>query len=176
MTDTFRPEENLPTDEQANRPENISEEPPGNALDEPNNYLEATNEYGDLDNLFTDEPHDTDDAAKNQMENNQDEETAQELTPELQRPSTPSPLEEERKTNPEVEQAEIGRTALGWTALVLSVMALFFFPVLLGSAGAITGFFAYRNGARTLGMWSMALGILAILIGLFFIPYYVNTL
>lgn len=173
MTDQFRPEEDQLTDELQNRPENTSGQPVGNAIDKPKNYLDETNEYGDLDNLFTDEPHDPASFQGDQQQNNLEEETAAEITPELRRPSSTPEVDSEN--SPELEQEEVGRTALGWTALILSIMALFFFPVLLGSAGAITGFFAYRNGARTLGMWSIAIGILALLMGLFFIPYYINT-
>lgn len=98
-----------------------------------------------------------------------DEETAAEVSPVV---DSPKPIQSDQEV-PEMEQEEVGRTALGWTALILSILALFFFPVLLGLSGAITGFFAYRTGARTLGVWSIAIGLFALVMGLFLMPYFV---
>ncbi|CAM3107470.1 DUF4190 domain-containing protein [Sporolactobacillus spathodeae] len=55
---------------------------------------------------------------------------------------------------------------IGWLALVLSVAALFFLPIVLGIAGIIIGFLALRQGARTLGGWAIGIGLVAMLIQL----------
>jgi hypothetical protein len=68
------------------------------------------------------------------------------------------------------ETNEAGGTGLGWGALVLSILSLFFLPVLTASIGVVTGFFAYRNGSRTLGMWSIAIGLFSIIFAIFFAP------
>ncbi|RYM02224.1 hypothetical protein EWH99_11400 [Sporolactobacillus sp. THM7-7] len=62
-------------------------------------------------------------------------------------------------------QAEGGRGA-GWLALVISIIALFFLPVILGIAGIIIGYIAFRQGARTLGGWAIGIGIVAVCIQL----------
>ena len=107
-----------------------------------------------------------------------DEEVAGEIAP-AGRPYVPdtNPEEERPMANEEMiqrvedmEAQETGGTALGWTALVLSIISLFFLPLLSASIGIITGFFAYRNGARTLGMWAIAIGLFSIVLGMFFIP------
>jgi hypothetical protein len=76
--------------------------------------------------------------------------------------------------NADEGQVEEGGTALGWTGLVLSILSLFFLPVLMATAGIVTGFFAYRSGARTLGLWAIGIGAVALIIGLFFVPFVVR--
>ncbi|AEH47206.1 hypothetical protein [Parageobacillus thermoglucosidasius] len=61
---------------------------------------------------------------------------------------------------------------LGWLALALSILALFIWPVLLGAAGIIVGFIARRRGAGTLGAWAIGIGVVAIIIRLFIMPFY----
>jgi hypothetical protein len=113
-----------------------------------------------------------------------DEETAAEVAP-VTRPFSPDFGKDKKDVNNEaevenseqihnietMEEQEAGGTGLGWTALVLSIVSLFLMPILLASIGVITGFFAYRNGARTLGMWSIAIGLFSIVLGLFFTPF-----
>jgi hypothetical protein len=109
-----------------------------------------------------------------------DEEFATEINPEVDEEfaAEVSPIppalgngEDRRNNEAMVEEAnEAGGTGLGWGALVLSIMSLFFLPVLTASIGVVTGFFAYRNGARTLGMWSIAIGLFSIIFAIFFAP------
>ncbi|GGE46987.1 hypothetical protein GCM10011391_27250 [Pullulanibacillus camelliae] len=61
---------------------------------------------------------------------------------------------------------------LGWLALVLSVIGLFFLPIIMGAAGIIVGIIARRQGARTLGAWAIGVGIAAIVILLFTAPFF----
>ncbi|MFT8871022.1 MAG: hypothetical protein ABF868_01880 [Sporolactobacillus sp.] len=63
------------------------------------------------------------------------------------------------------DETQQGR-ASGWLALILSVAALFFLPLLLGIAGIVVGYFALRQGARTLGGWAIGIGLAAIFIQL----------
>lgn len=113
--------------------------------------------------------------------NNQDgfrEETAAEVAPDIRRyPAGDRGIEENNNDQQQMENLEAmqeegaGGTVLGWTALVLSIISLFFLPVLTASVGVITGFFAYRTGARVLGMWSIAIGLFSIVLGLFIAPF-----
>jgi hypothetical protein len=125
-----------------------------------------------------------------------DEDTTDEIPPEAGRPINANDLKEEtaaevaptfrgnrtdealtadetdnRGGNVETTEEEAGGTGLGWTALVLSIVSLFFLPILTATVGVVTGFFAYRSGARTLGMWSIAIGLFSIVMGLFFTPF-----
>ncbi|MGV3487967.1 MAG: DUF4190 domain-containing protein [Tuberibacillus sp.] len=65
-----------------------------------------------------------------------------------------------------------GGTGIGCLALVLSVIGLFFLPVIMGAAGIIVGIIARRQGARALGGWAIGIGIAAILIRLFTAPFF----
>ncbi|WP_085523349.1 hypothetical protein [Tuberibacillus sp. Marseille-P3662] len=67
-----------------------------------------------------------------------------------------------------MDQAE--GTGMGWLALALSIVALFFLPVIMGAAGIIIGFIARRQGAGALGGWAIGIGAAAILITLFAAP------
>ncbi|MBM7645776.1 hypothetical protein JOD45_001995 [Scopulibacillus daqui] len=68
------------------------------------------------------------------------------------------------------EEAE--GTGLGWLAIVLSVIGLFFLPIIMGAAGIIVGIIARRQGAKTLGAWAIGVGIAAIVIALFARPFF----
>lgn len=83
----------------------------------------------------------------------------------------------ERREERHVERAErtkaqSGGYALGWVSLVFAIASWFIWPVLLGATAAVLGFIAYRQGARGLGGWSMAIGIIAIAINLIIVPFY----
>jgi hypothetical protein len=67
---------------------------------------------------------------------------------------------------------EANGAGLGWLALALSIISLFIWPVLLGAAGIIVGFIARRRGAETLGAWAIGIGIVAIIVRLFIMPFY----
>lgn len=62
--------------------------------------------------------------------------------------------------------------SLGWVAIVFAVISWFIWPVLLGITSAVLGFIAYQQGARKLGAWSMAIGLIAAAVYLFIIPLY----
>ncbi|MTT33168.1 DUF4190 domain-containing protein [Terrilactibacillus sp. BCM23-1] len=68
------------------------------------------------------------------------------------------------------EQSSMGR-GMGWFGIILSLIALFFLPVIMGAAGVIVGFVAYRDGAKTLGVWAIVIGLIAIAVR-FFAPLF----
>lgn len=65
-----------------------------------------------------------------------------------------------------------GGRATGMIAIILSVLSLFILPVLFGAAGIIVGFIARRQGAKSLGNWAIGIGIVSIIISLFFAPFF----
>lgn len=90
-----------------------------------------------------------------------DEEIASELT-----------TEETHWQQREEEHDDTQGKGVGTMALVLSITSLFFVPLLLGPAGVICGFIAMRKGARALGIWAMAVGVISVASTLIFSPYF----
>lgn len=60
----------------------------------------------------------------------------------------------------------------GILALVLSIVAFFFLPVVMGAAGIIIGFVARSKGAGAWGGWAIGIGIAALAIRLFAAPFF----
>ncbi|OIJ16117.1 hypothetical protein BKP35_03830 [Anaerobacillus arseniciselenatis] len=85
------------------------------------------------------------------------------------------PFAEDVDEENEVETAD-GHAAegrgVGAFAIVLSIISLFFLPVILGAAGIIVGFIARRNGATGLGNWAIGIGAVSIILTLFFSPFF----
>lgn len=69
-------------------------------------------------------------------------------------------------------ETESGGYALGWVSLVFAIASWFVWPVLLGATSAVLGFIAYRQGAKGLGGWAMAIGLIAIALNLVIVPLY----
>jgi len=67
---------------------------------------------------------------------------------------------------------ESGGYALGWVSLIFAIASWFVWPVLMGITSAVLGFIAYRQGARALGIWSMTLGLIAVVLNLVIVPFY----
>ncbi|WP_077616405.1 DUF456 domain-containing protein [Caenibacillus caldisaponilyticus] len=82
------------------------------------------------------------------------------------------PVIDRRRDAAEDDDREAGGTGLGWLAIVLSVVGLFFLPVIMGASGIIVGFIARRQGARALGAWAIGIGVAAIVISLFTAPFF----
>ncbi|MDQ8736686.1 DUF4190 domain-containing protein [Paenibacillus sp. LHD-38] len=83
----------------------------------------------------------------------------------------------ERREDRYVEKSERSDTrsggfALGWVALVFAIASWFIWPVLIGATATVLGFMAYRQGARGLGGWSMAIGLIALALNLIIVPFY----
>lgn len=68
------------------------------------------------------------------------------------------------------EGASTGRMA-GYIGLVMGIASLFMWSVILGPVAAVIGYYAYSQGSRTLGSWSMGLGILATISYFVLIPF-----
>ncbi|WP_139994404.1 DUF4190 domain-containing protein [Paenibacillus paridis] len=82
----------------------------------------------------------------------------------------------ERSEDRHVERVEpealSGGYALGWVSLVFAIASWFIWPVLMGATSVVLGFIAYRQGARGLGGWSMAIGLIAVALNLIIVPFY----
>lgn len=63
-------------------------------------------------------------------------------------------------------------TGYGILALVLSIAAFFFLPVVMGAAGIIIGFIARSKGAGAWGGWAIGVGIAALAVRLFMAPFF----
>jgi hypothetical protein len=81
--------------------------------------------------------------------------------------------EEERETTEamNIDDTTAGR-GVGTFAIVLSILSLFFLPVLLGAAGIVVGFVARRYGSTSLGNWAIGIGAISILMTVFFSPFF----
>ncbi|MFC0558081.1 DUF4190 domain-containing protein [Halalkalibacter alkalisediminis] len=61
---------------------------------------------------------------------------------------------------------------VGTFAIVLSILSLFFLPILLGAAGIVVGFVSRRYGSTSLGNWAIGIGAISILMTVFFSPFF----
>ncbi|MFD0048330.1 DUF4190 domain-containing protein [Actinomycetes bacterium NPDC127524] len=97
------------------------------------------------------------------------EETAAEIAP-------PTPFRRHIDAGVPVEDTDsdsvTAGTGIGIAALVLSILSLFTMPILFGAAGIILGFIAQRKGSLSLGAWSIGIGALSIIIGIFIMPFF----
>lgn len=64
-----------------------------------------------------------------------------------------------------------GSKTAGYIGLGLGIASLFMFSLLLGPAAAVIGFYAYSQGQKTLGAWSIGLGLLSAVSQLLMIPF-----
>jgi hypothetical protein len=79
----------------------------------------------------------------------------------------------ERSINEHDSQVRSAGNSLGWVALAFGVISLFLWPLLMGATAAVLGFVAYREGSRTLGVWSITLGLIAVAAYFLLSPLYV---
>jgi hypothetical protein len=70
------------------------------------------------------------------------------------------------------EDAPEGNKTMGWIAIIMAIVSLFYWPAVLGPAAAVFGVIAFMRGSRALGTWSVVLGLVAVLAFLFLVPYY----
>ncbi|HEY2494944.1 MAG TPA: hypothetical protein VGI33_18800 [Paenibacillus sp.] len=59
----------------------------------------------------------------------------------------------------------------GYIGLALGIASLFMWSIVLGPVAAVTGLYAYSQGSKTTGAWSMGLGILATISYFVLIPF-----
>lgn len=67
--------------------------------------------------------------------------------------------------------AESSGKVSGYVGLACGIASLFMWSIVLGPAAAVLGYYAYANGHKTSGAWSMGLGIVATLSYFFMIPF-----
>lgn len=84
-------------------------------------------------------------------------------------PVSPTVTRDEDKGEQQVVNNS-GRIA-GYVGLAAGIAALFMWSIVLGPIAAVLGFFAYMNGSKTTGIWSIGLGALATLSYFAFIPF-----
>ncbi|MEQ6387893.1 hypothetical protein RZN22_00975 [Bacillaceae bacterium S4-13-58] len=96
-----------------------------------------------------------------------DEEIAQEVA--IDRKDFPhEPIRNQEKETEMKSDVPVG---WGWTGVILSFLSFFMMPVILGAAGIISGFVARRRGANTLGNTAIVVGVISIVLSLFFAPF-----
>ncbi len=99
------------------------------------------------------------------------EETAAEVAPGVGYLGRADDTDRPRTFDRPTEEGTGGRV-MGAIALALSILSLFYSPVLFGAAGIIVGFIARRRGANGLGNWAMGIGVVSLIIGLFIAPFF----
>jgi len=80
-------------------------------------------------------------------------------------------VEREETAQMNEDDVTAGR-GVGTFAIVLSILSLFFLPVLLGAAGIVVGFVSRRYGSTALGNWAIGIGAISILMTVFFSPFF----
>lgn len=94
---------------------------------------------------------------------NYTEETAAEIA---------APIRLDRRERVDENETAEGGRGIAYTAIVLSILSLFIWPVLLGAAGIVLGFIAFRRGATSLGSWAIGIGVVSLIIGVFILPFF----
>jgi hypothetical protein len=88
--------------------------------------------------------------------------------------ATPFPnIASESIQNAEAEtEPQTASRTLGYIALTSAIASLFVWPAFLGSFAALFGFFAYIQGSRSLGMWSIVIGLISLAGFFLLVPMY----
>ena len=60
---------------------------------------------------------------------------------------------------------------MGWIGIALSVLSFFMIPILFAGAGIILGIIARMREANTLGYTAIAVGVVSLIVRLFFAPF-----
>ncbi|WP_245671051.1 DUF4190 domain-containing protein [Pseudobacillus wudalianchiensis] len=119
-----------------------------------------------MDNKFDKDPMPTGETGMYEKTGLYKEETAAELTEPI--PSR----QQEQPDNSQKNKATTGGRGMGYAGLIVSVIALFIMPVLLGIVGIVLGFFARSRGEQSLGAWAIGIGAAAVIMGLFVLPFF----
>ncbi|UUZ85525.1 hypothetical protein LJK88_19605 [Paenibacillus sp. P26] len=99
-----------------------------------------------------------------------EEEYGAELTPIYGRRMQPDRASEPQRLEEEAAGERSGW--MGYTALILSLLSLFVFPALFGLASVILGTVSFAQGQRALGIWSIAIGLVALAGYFLLVPHY----
>lgn len=106
------------------------------------------------------------------LEQDHNEEYAEEYAAEV----APAPARIYHDDNPDKDvdagmmDSRTGQLA-GYVGLAFGVVSLFMWSIVLGPLAAIIGFYAYSQGKKATGGWSIALGILATLSYFVLMPF-----
>lgn len=103
------------------------------------------------------------DVLMNEEPNNFDEETAMEYA---------APIEGDRDVPYARRGGEekTGERGVGISALIFSIVSLFFWPFLLGAVGIILGIMAVNRDHKALGYTAIVIGAISIIVSLFGAP------
>lgn len=87
-------------------------------------------------------------------------------------PPVGTSVQNSRSYESEIEDDDLsaGRVA-GYVGLGIGIASLFMWSVILGPVAAVIGYYAYTQESKTLGAWSMGLGILATISYFVLIPF-----
>ncbi|OYD07718.1 hypothetical protein [Paludifilum halophilum] len=97
---------------------------------------------------------------------NEDVEAAGEVTPIGPRVDFGRERDENREAG---EDARTEGNGIGTISIILSILAFFVVPFLLGSAGIVLGIISARRGSR-LGWWAVGIGAVAVILTAFIAP------
>ncbi|MBP1992830.1 DUF4190 domain-containing protein [Paenibacillus eucommiae] len=61
---------------------------------------------------------------------------------------------------------------IGYTALFIALAALFVWPAILGPIAVVLGFIAFRGGSKSLGTWSISIGLVTFIAYFLLLPYF----
>lgn len=78
----------------------------------------------------------------------------------------------EFRKNREDAAAGTDKMVWGWSALTAAIVSLFFLPQIFAPVSVIIGVVAYFRGGRTMGVWSVVIGLISLIAYLFLVPYY----
>lgn len=92
-------------------------------------------------------------------------EVASEIAPDYTRVSP-------RSQGSQQAQRENAGSGMGMTAVGLAILSLFLLPYLLAPVAMVIGYLAMRRGARSLGIWALVIGAVAILGAMVIYPYF----
>ncbi|SEN06003.1 hypothetical protein [Lihuaxuella thermophila] len=101
--------------------------------------------------------------AEQKAENN--EEFAQDITP-----AGPVGFRDRADRRADDDRTADAGRGLGITAIILSVLAFFLWPYILGTAGIIVGVISARRGS-SLGWWAVGIGVIALILATFALPF-----
>lgn len=137
-----------------------------------NNHVEGRDEGTELssnpENDFgTEASYDEEYAPENMYDQEFEEETAMEYANGM----GVTRSEANETDNANLDDVTAGR-GVGTFAIVLSILSLFFLPILLGAAGIVVGFISRRAGANALGNWAIGIGAVSIIMTVFFSPFF----
>lgn len=63
-----------------------------------------------------------------------------------------------------------GSRTTAWIAIILAIGSLLFWPGILGPAAVVMGAVAYASGNKSVGIWSVALGLLSVIAYFILLP------